>query len=115
MRWNAQAQIQNAHESANVSGAEGECDTSIDTNGSGINITVDVHGTHMAPETRSRDTAPLPDHSGQDCDAPDQNAPHLDDLRHPHNPEQAATRTQIATAQDSDRRGRRETDPAIRK
>ena len=43
----------------------------------------DVHGTHMAPETRSRDTAPLLDHSRRDCDAPEQNAPHLDDLRHP--------------------------------
>src|SRR5258707_3208124 len=37
----------------------------------------------MVPETRSRDTAPLLDHSRRDCDAPDQNALHLDDLRHP--------------------------------
>src|SRR5258707_15313533 len=43
----------------------------------------DVPGTHMAPETHSRDTALLLDHSCRDCDAPDQNAPHLDDLRHP--------------------------------
>src|SRR5258707_14636569 len=43
----------------------------------------DVPGTHMAPETHSRDTAPLPDHSRRDCDTPDQNAPHLDDLGHP--------------------------------
>src|SRR5258707_7550522 len=43
----------------------------------------DVPGTHMAREARSRDTAPLLDHSRRDCDAPDQNALHLDDLRHP--------------------------------
>src|SRR5258707_12966802 len=38
---------------------------------------------HMAPETQSRDTAPHPDHSRQDCDATEQNAPHLDDLPPP--------------------------------
>src|SRR5258707_14341340 len=37
----------------------------------------------MAPETHSRDTAPLLDHSRRDCDAPDQDALHLDNLRHP--------------------------------